>query len=124
MSVVVGLCQITLHLPGNRSLKGKRQVVKKLCDRVRHRFHVSIAEVADLDRHQRACVGLAVVGNETSFVHSVLDTILNAIDEMQLAPILDRQTEILHYDEQFAQDHPLVDQHADGWDFMSEWEDD
>ncbi|MBM3957001.1 MAG: DUF503 domain-containing protein, partial [Gemmatimonadetes bacterium] len=41
----VGVCRITFDLPDNRSLKGKRSVVRSVCDRLRHRFRVAVAEV-------------------------------------------------------------------------------
>ncbi|HEY55892.1 MAG TPA: DUF503 domain-containing protein, partial [Dehalococcoidia bacterium] len=45
----VGVCRITLRLPENLSLKGKRQVVKSITSRVGNQFRVSVAEVSDHD---------------------------------------------------------------------------
>jgi hypothetical protein len=44
--MVIGTCTIELHIPGNGSLKGKRQVIKSIIARVHNEFNVSIAEVA------------------------------------------------------------------------------
>lgn len=121
--MVVGLCQLTFHLPGNRSLKGKRQVVRRICERVRNRFHISIAEVGHLDQHQSSLIGLAVIGNETRFVQSVLDQIVNAIEQLQLAPLLERKTELLHYNEFFDNTDGAGESDEPGWDYMREWDD-
>jgi len=48
--MVIGVSQITLHLPTCHSLKDKRQIVKSVLARVRHQFEVAIAEVDAQDR--------------------------------------------------------------------------
>ncbi|MBF0143877.1 MAG: DUF503 domain-containing protein [Magnetococcales bacterium] len=60
----IGLLELTLHLPGVRSLKEKRGIVKGLLARVRQRFEVSAAEVAYQDQWQSVGLGVALVGNE------------------------------------------------------------
>jgi uncharacterized protein YlxP (DUF503 family) len=57
--MVVGVCSIDLHIPGNDSLKGKRSVVRRIKERVRNTFNVSVAEVEDLDKLQRAGLGIS-----------------------------------------------------------------
>lgn len=88
--MIIGACQLTFHLPGNRTLKGKRQTVKRLCERIRSRFHVSVAEVDSVESHQRACLGIALVGSEVHILQSVLDRIVRAIEQWHIAPIVDQ----------------------------------
>ena len=64
------MCEFAVLLPGNDSLKDKRKVVKGLADRLRARHHISVAEVADNDLHDRGMLGFAVVGNERQYVRS------------------------------------------------------
>ena len=71
--MVVGVLRLTLVVPGARSLKEKRHVVRKITDRVRARYNVSIAEVAENDVWQRAVLGVSAVANDHSFVNEVLD---------------------------------------------------
>ena len=52
--MVVGVLRLTLFLPENHSLKGKRQVLRAIKDRVRNKFNVSIAESDSHDLWQRA----------------------------------------------------------------------
>jgi hypothetical protein len=83
------------HIPGCRSLKEKRGVVKRLVERTRARFNVTIAEVADNDLHQRACVGFAVVGNEVAFVTEVADKVRASLRGSGLANVIDDRLEIV-----------------------------
>lgn len=128
--MVVGICRVHLHLPGNRSLKGKRQVVRRICDRIRHRFHLSIAEVDDQDLHQRAQLGIAVVSNDDKIVDALVRKVLQAIEDMQLAPILNHEFEIQHYGDHLGGSDDYFDDEDDefagqsrnkGWDYLDEW---
>src|SRR5438309_11015406 len=71
--MVVGILRLTLHIQGASSLKDKRQVVRKVVDRLRSRFNVAAAEVGENDVWQRAVIGIAAVSNDRSFVNEVLD---------------------------------------------------
>lgn len=95
--MVVGILRLSLSIPAAGSLKGKRQVVRKILDRVKARFEVAIAEIGDNDLWQRAQVGIAVVGNDRRFVNEVLDKVRSFIDQLYLAPILDSELELLSY---------------------------
>ena len=70
---MVGVCSWSLSLPGCRSLKEKRMVVKSLKERLQHRFRVSVAETAHQDLWTRAELTAAVVAADRSQADSVLD---------------------------------------------------
>ncbi|HEV8323470.1 MAG TPA: DUF503 domain-containing protein [Myxococcota bacterium] len=93
--VHVACVRMDFHIPGCRSLKEKRGVVKRLVERTRARFNVTIAEVADNDLHQRACVGFAVVGNEVAFVTEVADKVRASLRGSGLANVIDDRLEIV-----------------------------
>ena len=93
--MVVGICEIILHLPENHSLKGKRQVLRSIKDQVRRRFNVSVAETEDQDLWQRAVLGIACVGNAHQIVNQTLDYVLNFIENLHLAVISDYRIEII-----------------------------
>jgi uncharacterized protein len=92
--MVVGVCSIDLHIPGNDSLKGKRSVVRRIKERVRNTFNVSVAEVEDLDKLQRAGIGIAFVSNDASHVHSTLSKVVNFIEHLYVAEIIDYHIEV------------------------------
>jgi uncharacterized protein YlxP (DUF503 family) len=77
--MVVGVCTLDLHLPGVDSLKGKRQILLSLKERIQKKFNVSIAEVDGQDLWQRAVLGVACVANEQRHTNQVLDSVLNFV---------------------------------------------
>ncbi len=95
--MVVGVGRLGLRFPESGSLKSKRHGLRKLIDRVRAKFNVGIAEVADQDTWQRSTVGLVVVGNETRHVESMLENIISFVENLYVAELLDRQVEIVSY---------------------------
>ena len=90
--MVVGVLRLSLYIHGAASLKDKRQVVRKVTDRLRARFNVSVAEVGDNDIWQRAVIGICAVSNDHSFVNEVLDKC--ARDAGNIAEIVNREMEI------------------------------
>jgi uncharacterized protein YlxP (DUF503 family) len=94
--MVVGVCRITLSLPGNDSLKGKRKVVRRILDRARSRFNVAAAEVADNDVHRRAVLGFTVVSNDVSHVNSMIDEVSSFVSGATEAIVVDRFFDIMH----------------------------
>jgi hypothetical protein len=93
--MVVGLCTIDLYLPGVGSLKGKRQVLLSLKDRIQGKFNVSIAEVDANDLWQRAVLGVACVSNDGRHVNKVLDSVLNAVRATPSVELVRHQLELL-----------------------------
>ncbi|MCC7382597.1 MAG: DUF503 domain-containing protein [Deltaproteobacteria bacterium] len=97
--MIVGCLEVTLLIPGAQSLKDKRSVVRRCLDRVRNRFQVAAAEVGDNDLHGRARIGISAVANDSRFVNSVLDKVLDHIesDLAGLAEISDSRLELIHF---------------------------
>ena len=95
--MVVGVLKLTLYLPENHSLKGKRGVIKKIKARVADKFNVSIAECDAHDLWQRAVLGISQVGAEKGHVDACLREVIRFIDEMQVAELGDEQLDFVHY---------------------------
>lgn len=74
--MAVGLLTFTLYIPGARSLKDKRRVVRSLKDRLHRSFNVSVAEIDYHDRHGRTELGVAVVSNSDYHCREVLEKVL------------------------------------------------
>jgi uncharacterized protein YlxP (DUF503 family) len=92
----IGICKISLRIPENQSLKGKRHVIKSLCTRVQNEFKVSIAEVEDQDLWQRVTLGIACVGNDTRKLNEILSKIIAFFQaEATEFEMLDTQQEII-----------------------------
>ncbi|MEI8255661.1 MAG: DUF503 domain-containing protein [Deltaproteobacteria bacterium] len=95
--MVVGLLRVSLHIPEAQSLKDRRAAVRRAVERVRARFNVSVAEVGDLERWQRATVAVVCVSNDRAHVNEVLDKVLSTIASAGAALVTDREMEIQSY---------------------------
>ena len=96
--MVIGALRIELYIDGNRSLKGKRQMLRSVIQRVKSRFgNVSISEVDSQDLWQRATIGVSFVSNDAPYVNSVLDQVSGFIESMGIAQIVSRDLEIIHF---------------------------
>lgn len=103
----VCVARVTLEIPAAASLKAKRQVLRRVTDRVKAKFNVAVAEVDDDEVWNRAMVALAVVGNERRHVGEQMDKILQFIDDMYVAPVAARELEMLSFGEDlFSGDVP------------------
>ncbi|MCG3138703.1 MAG: hypothetical protein HJJLKODD_02571 [Phycisphaerae bacterium] len=93
--MVIGVLRVELAIYGALSLKDKRRVVKSLKDRISARFNASVAEVEALEARQRAVVAVAVVANETPFVESCLQQILNLVQQHHGSVLVNSDMEFL-----------------------------
>ncbi|UCC90717.1 MAG: DUF503 domain-containing protein [Dehalococcoidia bacterium] len=92
----VGVCKISLRLPENLSLKGKRRVLKSITTRVRSQFNVSVAEVDDHDLWQLATIGICCVSNNKRYTNQVLSKVVDFITAGRFdVEILNYEIEIL-----------------------------
>lgn len=96
MPMMVGLCRITLRLPENASLKGKRQVLKSLVARLHNRFNVSVAEIGDHDSWQMASIGVSCISNDERHANQVLASVVAFVQSERLdAELVDYETEVI-----------------------------
>jgi uncharacterized protein YlxP (DUF503 family) len=75
--MIVGVMTARLHLNGVTSLKEKRSIVKSIIGRLKARFNISIAEVDAHDNKNGAVIGVAIVSNDTGFIDSQFDTVID-----------------------------------------------
>ncbi len=94
--MVVGIVRLSLRLPENHSLKGKRRVLKALIGRVSAHFNVAISETDLHDVWQRSEIGISVVGNSQPVINSILDKVLDFIDRTCLVEVIESDIEIVH----------------------------
>ena len=96
--MIVGVLKLSLFLRGNRSLKGKRHVTKKIKDRIKARYNVSISEIDASESWERFYIGISMIGDDGKFMDSVLNKIKTDIDALCLAEILDENIEFISYE--------------------------
>lgn len=72
---VVGLLTLELRIHEARSLKDRRQVLRSLKQRLRHRFNVAVAEVDPQPTWTLATVGVAAVAESAVVVEQILERV-------------------------------------------------
>jgi len=91
----VGLLTLELHIADAQSLKDKRQVLRSLKDKLRHKFNVAVAEMDHHDAWQRSVVGVVTLSNEEKHVREVLQKALDEADEILGSLLVNQAIEIV-----------------------------
>ena len=94
--MVLAYAVFDLHLPGCRSLKEKRMIVRSLKSRIRNDFDVSSAEVGNQDLLQRSTIGVAAVGPDQPPLDALLQRILEFVESNLDGELLDYRNEFIH----------------------------
>ena len=92
--MIIATGKIKLMADWCHSLKEKRMVVNSIIDKVSNKFNVSISEVEDLDIHNSIIIGIASVSNSSSHGQSVIQSVLNYIENITEAYVVDIETEV------------------------------
>ncbi len=96
LGMSVAVTHLTLRLPENGSLKGKRQVIKSIQQRLHNRFNVSVAEVEHNDLWQLAGIDIAAVANTASHAREVCDNAVEYLTSLRLdVEVVEEETEVL-----------------------------
>lgn len=93
----IGVCRVSLFLPGVQSLKGKRQIARSITSRIRNQFNVAVSEVEDQDLWQRLTLGICCVSNDAGHANQVLSNVVSFVeDQRRDLEVLDYETEIIN----------------------------
>lgn len=76
VKTIIGLLSVEVLVPEADSLKAKRKVIKSMKERLTARFNVSVAEVADHDKWQRANLAVCAVSNDQHYLQTQLQKVL------------------------------------------------
>lgn len=76
-TIHVAILIIEAHIAHSNSLKSKRSVIKGLKDRIHSKFNVSVAEIAENDKWQRAILALSMIGNDQQHLDRSMQSILS-----------------------------------------------
>ena len=71
----IGVLTLHLSIEAADSLKDKRQVGKSLKDRLRDRFNVAVAEIADQDLWQRGVVAAVTVASSRAVAEETAERV-------------------------------------------------
>lgn len=79
-------------MPESRSLKAKRAAIRPIVDGLRHRFHLSVAEVDHQDTWQRAAIAVGVVAESDGHLREILDRVDRFVASAASVELLDVET--------------------------------
>jgi len=77
----IGVLTLHLYLPGCKSLKEKRSIIKPFQERLRREFNLSVAETDLQDIHQSSVICIAMVNSSGVVLQSALTDIEYWIQE-------------------------------------------
>ena len=80
--MVIGHLAIEIHIPGARSLKEKRMVLRRIKDRLQ-KFNVAVAEVEHHDLWQRAGLGIVAISTTSDHAEQSLAAVADEIDRVE-----------------------------------------
>ncbi len=89
---------IELRIEGAHSLKDKRQVLRRMKDRLRHSFNVSVAEMDANDLWNQATIGVAAISDSRDYLEGLVQNIersAGAIASQSGAEIVDTFADFL-----------------------------
>ena len=92
--MIVYSAEMDFYVPHAHSLKEKRMVARSIMDKVRHKFNVSVAETDNQDLHQTLTLGIAVVSGNAAHAQSMIDNIINYMEENAEAELVSVQKNI------------------------------
>ncbi len=95
--MVVGVCRFVISMPGNRSLKEKRARMRPLIQALQKNYKVSVAEVDLQNTADAGAIAFALVGNDRRTVNSVIDKIVERIEELADVVLQEHDFEITNY---------------------------
>jgi uncharacterized protein YlxP (DUF503 family) len=73
--VPIASLTIELRIEAAHSLKDKRQVVRSMKDKLRHKFNISVAEIDATDLWQRATIGVVSISDSRDYLESLMSSI-------------------------------------------------
>lgn len=91
----IGLLTLEIHLPDAQSLKDKRQVIRRLKDRLRGHFNVAVAELDHHDLWQRAVVGVVTLSNDSEHVARSLQAVCDESQRLLGRDLVSHEIELL-----------------------------
>jgi uncharacterized protein YlxP (DUF503 family) len=88
--------KLSLLLPENHSLKGKRGVLKSIQARVANHFNISVAECGAQELWQSAVLGFSAVGSSRPVVEASLRKVVDFVDDLKLAEVGEAEVEFFY----------------------------
>jgi uncharacterized protein YlxP (DUF503 family) len=94
--MTIGIYTLELHLPAARSLKQKRQVFRRLKDRLRSRYNVAVAETEEhADLWQRGSIAVVAVGARREALAQLFEAVHREAESDVPGQIIERGSDFI-----------------------------
>ena len=91
--MTVGLLRIEFIIPSINSLKEKRSLIRKLKNRVRNEYNVSVAEIGNLNNFGKGMIGFTTLSKDGNVPQKILSGVEEYIDKHFNIIVIDRLIE-------------------------------
>lgn len=88
--ILMGI-KLSILLYDSYSLKDKRSTVKSILHRTQNRHHLTTAEVDEWDMHNKAVIGLGIVGSNRQLCQKKIEAALRDIEDFYEIEIIDHE---------------------------------
>lgn len=92
----VAAARLSLDVAALGAVRAKKQLVRRVTDRVKARFTLAISELPD-EGEAHAQLGLAVLGVTAKQAKEQLERVLRFVDEMSVAPVASSEIDVLRF---------------------------
>lgn len=92
--MIIATVTLKLHIPWAGSLKEKRMEVKSLMAKLRNKFNVSVAEVAEQDIHQLMVIAIAAIAADSAQADSIIDHVVSFTESHTDAQLISVEREM------------------------------
>lgn len=89
----IGVLYTQLFISHAQSLKDKRMVIKRLKDKVRQKYNVSVSELDCEDKWQTALMGYIMIGNDRRYIDGCLQNLLSFVQAYHAAEVVEHDVE-------------------------------
>ncbi len=93
--MTIGILKVFLFIHDSNSLKRKRMVLNSLKARLRNNFNVSVAQLDEEDKWQKATLAIVGVGKDRRNLDSRLSDVIGFVEEFNGAQLIDYETELI-----------------------------
>ena len=97
--MLIAAALIELSLPEAETIKARRRVARSVKDRIRQRFNVSVAEVADQDERHSVCIGCVMVGVDPRHLREAMEKIVGYVEGLGIAEVVADDITVVRLDE-------------------------
>lgn len=95
MRVIV--IKVSLRADWSHSLKEKRMIVKSIISKLQNKFNISVCEIENQDIHNLITIGIAGIALDSKVCDSTIDNIINYIEDITDAEIINIEQEVNLY---------------------------